>query len=57
VLDLGSFFIVDCLTVTIVCVNRLKDFGSLIAILLVLLLCLVQQICTFSKKEFVLYGR
>nr|ACU17628.1 unknown [Glycine max] len=39
------------------CINRLKDFGSATAILLVLLLYLVQQICTFSRKESVLYGR
>ena len=41
----------------IVCINRLKDFGSATAILLVPLLYLVQQICTFSRKESVLYGR
>lgn len=55
--DLGSFLTLNFINVAIVCVNRLKDFGSVIAIFLVLLLCLVQQICTFLKKEFVRYGR
>ena len=55
--NINPSFNVNLLSLTIVHINRLKDFGFATAILLDLLLCLVQQICTFLRKESDLYGR